>query len=183
MTNKVYQTKDGILKLEFVGWEEPNNGRELLIPKITKNGIDITAEICKNWGGWNRIPMSIEFEFSNSKIPVVFIPFEKNFILYDYEENRISLVNLSTKLDNNRFLKNKFYDEKIIFVSSRMIKIKNLLNNEYYKLEAKENEFFRDAEINQENELKIKLNLVKIKENQMKNIAEKLLTINLKNVV
>ena len=183
MKDNVYKTNDGILKMEFIGWEEPNNGRELIIPKISKQDIDITQEICKNWNGWNRIPMYIDFDFSHPKIPIVFIPFEKNFILYNYDIDQISIIELNSNLRNNSFVKNKFYEERIIFVTSRIIKIKNLLTNKYYKYEAQENEFFEDAEITIDNFLKIHRNNIEIKGNQINIIEENVLLIDLKNVV
>lgn len=180
---RVYETNDGILKLEYVGWEEPNNGRDLLIPLITKNNIEITQELCDNWGGWNRIPQYINFEFSHEKLPFVFLPFEKNFILYDYVKNIISIIDLSSKVSNNRFIKNQFYEHYAIFISERVMKIKNLINNNYFKFEANENELFRDIIILRNNELSIKIELIEIRGNTIYKVDDKYETINIKNVV
>jgi hypothetical protein len=183
MKKDIYKTNDGILKLQFIGWEEPNNGRELLIPKITKNEVEITQEICKNWDGWNRIPMYIDFDFSHDKLPIVFIPFEKKFILYNYEKNKISIIDLSSTLNNNRFVKNKFYDEYILFVSSRLIKIMNLFTDEYYKINANDNEFFKDVEITENNHLQIEIRIIERIENKIHNIVDKIILMDFKNVV
>ena len=52
---------DQLLKLEIIGYDEPNNGRELLIPKITNEGVDITDRFTEVNGNWNRILMNIDY--------------------------------------------------------------------------------------------------------------------------
>lgn len=115
----ILESFDQILKLEVVGYDEPNSGRELLIPKITIEGVDITERFKEVNGGWNRIIMNVNFEFSHSFLPVVFIPYERNFILYNYKDDIISIINHHSNFNHNWFVTNFF---SVIFPLLRTLK-------------------------------------------------------------
>ncbi len=136
---------DQVLKLEVVGYDEPNNGRELLIPKISNEGVDITERFNEVNGRWNRIMMNVNFEFSHPFLPVVFIPYERNFILYNYKDDIVSIINYHSNYTHNRFVTNFFWSNFFVLISRRSLIFKNLINNTYYKILAKENELFKSV--------------------------------------
>ncbi|WP_291090054.1 MULTISPECIES: hypothetical protein [unclassified Empedobacter] len=158
----ILESFDQILKLEVVGYDEPNSGRELLIPKITIEGVDITERFKEVNGGSNRIIMNVNFEFSHSFLPVVFIPYERNFILYYYKDDIISIINHHSNFNHNWFVMNFFSNNFFVFISRRNLIFKNLINNTYYKIHAKENELFKSVNIDKDDLFILEKSIVEI---------------------
>lgn len=168
---KYYQTNDGVLKLEIIDIEEPNNGRMLFVVKIFKNGIDITEQFDDKARGWYKIPMYIDFEFSHPSLPIVFIPFESDYVLYDYEKNTFSGIKFHQSTYG--FMLSCFYKDFFVAVSAREIIIKNLLNDNYYRIKGKENEVYKNVELLNNHQIKLTIRAVEKKGNTVKEFSER----------
>ncbi len=64
----------------------------------------------------NTIVMNVNFGFSHSFLPVVFIPYERNFILYNYKDDIISIINYHSNFNHNWSLTNFFSNNFFVFI-------------------------------------------------------------------
>ena len=95
-------------------------------------------------------------------MPIVYIPYERNFVLYNYKKDVISIINYHSNFIHNRFITNIFYNVFFVYISSRNLVIKNLINNTYYKIHAKENELFKSINIDKKDLFKLEKSIVEI---------------------
>lgn len=113
------------IELKIVGYEEPNNGRELYVVELFINDIDRTRDY---FDDWNRIPlggMRRHYQFSGMDKRFCFIPAESKMFLIDIQTlQKIELpdfdfLHLSHRLNGNIFDKNKhlLITEKQLFVT------------------------------------------------------------------
>jgi len=127
--------------MSLIGYDEPNNGRELHIVKIEKNGIDITKKLESKW---NRILFNLnKFEFCKSGLNFCYIPFESGGILYNFENSEILQLNYTPILPAyRRFLGNRFSKNQLVVIYDRLLQMINLSSMTTKNIEAKENERF-----------------------------------------
>lgn len=166
-----YETNDGVLRLEIVGMEEPNNGRELFVIKILKNGIDITEQFKKRVRGWCKVPVYIDFEFSHQSLPIVFIPFESDYVLYDYKKNVFSGIKFHQS--TYAFMLSRFYKDFFVAISEREIIIKNLLTDNYYRIKSKENEVYKNAELLNNHQIRLTIRTIEKKGFYINTLSER----------
>jgi len=107
----MYISRNGLIELRIVGYEEPNNGRELHVAQLFVNQKDQSKSFFKN--GWNRLNFNLqEFQFESENSEFVFIPAEGNSFIINlktFELTYIPYKSTSTVL----FLKNEFHDDKL----------------------------------------------------------------------
>lgn len=140
-----YSTKNKKIKLSLIGYDEPNNGRELHIIKVEEEGIDITKKLEPNW---NRILYNLDnFEFCTEDSRFCFFPFESGGVLYDTQDKSITSLKYTAILPAYRwFLGNKFSQNQLIVLFNRLIQVVNLSSMEVKNFESSENERFESVE-------------------------------------
>lgn len=122
----MYKTKKGNIELKIVGYDEPNNGRELHIAELCINGENYTSKYFKN--NWNRLNFNLkDYLFESPNFKYVFIPAESvSFIInaetLDY--TALPYKAISTTL----FKKNEFIGNSLIIHYSDEIIEYNLEN-------------------------------------------------------
>ncbi len=78
----MYNSRQGNIELKIIGYEEPNNGRELHIAELSINGKNYSDEYFKD--KWNRLNFNLnEFQFESDDLKYVFIPAEGNSFVID----------------------------------------------------------------------------------------------------
>ena len=110
------------IELKIVGYDEPNNGRELHIAELYINGENVTEKHFK--GGWNRLNFNLShFVFESPDKNYVFIPAEGNSFVIDLNTMDSAFLpykGISTAL----FQKNEFVDGNlIIYYSDEILEI------------------------------------------------------------
>lgn len=138
--NETYTTPDGICQLSAIDYDEPNYGRELLVVTVMVKGVDETKTLC---GNWNRIPMNLNFRFCG-ELPVVFLPFESGFLLFDYANNAVHHPNFKSGHDHNAFVENRFQGNLFFLLSQRILFVRDLLTGKGFRLESKADEMFEE---------------------------------------
>ena len=108
----MYKSKQGNIELKIVGYDEPNNGRELHVEELFINGKNFSDEYFKN--KWNRLNFNLnEFQFESADYKFIFVPAEGNSFLINTESltaTYISYKGVSTV----SFMKNEFIDGFLI---------------------------------------------------------------------
>ncbi|STD59098.1 Uncharacterised protein [Empedobacter falsenii] len=66
------------------------------------------------------------------------------------------------KIYNNWFVTNFFSNNFFVFISRRNLIFKNLINNTYYKIRAKENELFKSLNIDKDDLFILEKSIVEI---------------------
>lgn len=73
----MYKSKQGNIELKIIGYDEPNNGRDLHIAELYIDGKNYSEDYFKN--KWNRLNFNLnEFQFESVDLKYVFIPAEVN---------------------------------------------------------------------------------------------------------
>lgn len=108
----MYKSKHGKIELRIVGYDEPNNGRELHIAELIINEENYTEKYFKD--KWNRLNFYLqEFQFESQDLKYVFIPAEGNSFVINTDT--LSIINLPYKgISTVCFKKNVFVNDKII---------------------------------------------------------------------
>lgn len=108
----VYKSTQGNIELSIVGYDEPNNGRELHIAALFINGKNLSSEYFKN--KWNRLNFNLnEFQFESEDLKYVFIPAEGNSFLINTQT--LCAVYMPYKVVSTVcFKKNEFIDNSLI---------------------------------------------------------------------
>ncbi|MCX8531124.1 hypothetical protein [Chryseobacterium luquanense] len=123
-----YQSKNRKIELKIVGYDEPNNGRELHIAEVYICGENLSHKYFEN--KWNRLNFNLnEFQFESPDSEYIFIPAEGNSFLIN--TSSFSIIKLPYKaLSTIRFKKNEFFENGIrIYYSDETIEI-NLSEND-----------------------------------------------------
>jgi len=118
----MYKSKNGNIELKIVGYEEPNNGRELHIAELFINGENRSNDYFKN--NWNRLNFKLnDLQFESDDLKYVFIPAEGNSFIINTEtfvSFYIPYKGISTVL----FKKNEFvHDSLIVYYTDEKIVI------------------------------------------------------------
>lgn len=117
----MYKSKQGNIELKIVGYDEPNNGRELHIAELFINGENRNNDYFKN--NWNRLNFNLnDLQFESDDLKYVFIPAEGNSFIINTETFKsfyIPYKGISTILfKKNEFTHNSlivhYSDEKIV---------------------------------------------------------------------
>lgn len=107
-----YISSNGKIELKVIGYEEPNNGRELHVAELFVNGENATGSFFKN--GWNRLNINLSnLMFESPDERFVFIPAEGNSFVINTNTLRSAFLpykGISTVL----FQGNEFIAEKIV---------------------------------------------------------------------
>jgi hypothetical protein len=108
----MYKSNQGNIDLKIVGYEEPNNGRELHIADLFINGENRSDDYFRN--KWNRLNFKLnEFQFESSDLKYVFIPAEGNSFLINTDT--LSITYLPYKdVSTVCFMKNEFIEKSLI---------------------------------------------------------------------
>lgn len=108
----MYKSKQGNIELKIVGYEEPNNGRELHIAELFINGKNCSDDYF--FYKWNRLNFNLDnFQFESNNSKYIFIPAEANSFVID--TSTLSKINMPYKgLSTSCFKKNEFRQNKII---------------------------------------------------------------------
>lgn len=110
------------IELRVIGYDEPNNGRELHIADIFIDGIKCSDQYFRD--KWNRLNFNLEkFEFESRDKKYVFIPAES----YSFIINCVDLSTIYSDfkgLSTINFIKNKFLEDKLqIFYMDEIVEI------------------------------------------------------------
>lgn len=119
----MYKSKQGNIELEIVGYDEPNNGRELHVAELFINGKNCSEEYFHN--KWNRLNFNLhEFQFESEDLKHVFIPAEgESFVINTetYQIIKIPYKGVSTVyFKGNKFSNNKiivYYTDEIVEIN------------------------------------------------------------------
>ncbi len=126
--NTIYLSTNQLIKLEIIGYDEPNNGRALHVVNLDING-ELQNETY--FGNWNRLNENLsEYNMNSLCGNFAFIPAEGNGFLID--TNTFKKINLPYKaLSTLLFIGNYFTkNELIINYSDETVEIKfDDLNN------------------------------------------------------
>ncbi len=108
----MYKTKSEHIELRIVGYDEPNNGRELHIAELFINGKNCSDDYFKN--KWNRLNFNLsEFIFESDDLNYVFIPAEGDAFVINTQT--LSIIYVPPKGGSTLFFKkNEFLNNKII---------------------------------------------------------------------
>ncbi len=108
---KTYTSTNHRIELKIVGYDEPNNGRELHIAELYINGENCSRKYFQN--KWNRLNFNLdEFQFESQDLKYVFIPAEGNSFLIN--ANTLSMIKTPFKpLSTICFKKNEFHQGKM----------------------------------------------------------------------
>lgn len=138
---KKYSTPSEKVILSLIGYDEPNNGRELNIVEIEENGVNITNKLEPNW---NRIIYNLnKFEFNKPELNFCYIPFESGGILYNFQTSDILNLNFNSISPAYRnFIGNRFSENQLVVVYDTLLQMVNLNSMVTKNIEAKENERF-----------------------------------------
>lgn len=179
---KTYCTPNKEVKLSLIGYDEPNNGRELYIVKIENNGIDITKKLEPNW---NRILFNLDkFEFCKLKLNLCYFPFESGGVLFNYENFKIFKLNYKPILPaHRRFIGNKFSKNQLVVIYDRLIQMINLSVMKTKNIEAKDNERFEWIEFHDEDTIEVSVFEVKNRGNMIDIIKNKKIQYNNKRLI
>ncbi|MCA6065714.1 hypothetical protein JI747_000905 [Chryseobacterium sp. RG1] len=124
----LYQSKNRKIELKIIGYDEPNNGRELHIAELYINGKNLSDNYFEN--KWNRLNFNLdEFQFESPNSKYIFIPAEGYSFLINI--NTLLMIKLPYKaLSTLHFKKNEFLENKIkIYYNNETIEL-NLPINE-----------------------------------------------------
>lgn len=139
-----YVSIEGTVTLKVLGYDEPNYGRELMIPEILENGEIINSKFCsKWWNGWDRMSIPLKsFNFCSSNFTNVFLPFEKRLVLYNYCTGEIDEFFI-----NGRLVENIFYSSYLFILSEKDLYVMNLANMNISVFKSGVNEILDKIEI------------------------------------
>src|SRR5690554_4891692 len=107
-----YKSNNNNIELKIVGYDEPNNGRDLHIAELYINGENCTRKYFKD--NWNRLDFDLDnFQFESPDSKYIFIPAEANSFVINV--NTLSIIYMPYKgLSTIYFKKNEFIENKII---------------------------------------------------------------------
>lgn len=124
----LYQSKNSKIELKIIGYDEPNNGRELHIAELYINGKNLSHKYFEN--KWNRLNFNLnEFQFESPDSKYIFIPAEGNSFVISV--NTLSMIKLPYKaLSTVYFKKNEFLGNRIkIYYSDETVELNLLIND------------------------------------------------------
>ncbi|WP_413532473.1 hypothetical protein [Empedobacter brevis] len=110
------------IELRIIGYDEPNNGRELHIADIFIDGIKCSDQYFKN--KWNRLNFNLEkFKFESRDGKYVFIPAEGYSFIINCDD--LSTIYSDFKgVSTINFIQNTFLDDKLqIFYMDEIVEI------------------------------------------------------------
>ncbi|WP_312193925.1 hypothetical protein, partial [Empedobacter sp.] len=87
---------------------------------------------------------------------------QMHYRLYNYKDDIISIINHHSNFNHNWFVTNFFSNNFFVFISRRNLIFKNLINNTYYKIHAKENELFKSVNIDKDDLFILEKSIVEI---------------------
>ena len=125
---KTYISKDHRIELKIVGYDEPNNGRELHIAELYINGKHCTHKYFQN--KLNRLNFNLdEFQFESQDLKYVFIPAEGNSFLIN--ANTLSIITMPFKaLSTICFKRNEFHKGKMkVYYTDETVEINLEVND------------------------------------------------------
>ncbi len=124
----LYQSKNRKIELKIIGYDEPNNGRELHVAELYINGKNLSKKYFEN--KWNRLNFNLEeFQFESPDSKYIFIPAEGNSFLINL--NTFSMIKLPYKaLSTVHFKKNEFLENRIkIYYSDETVELNIPIND------------------------------------------------------
>jgi len=147
------KTTDEKLIVDFIGYSEPNNGRELWQVDVLHNGSNINGKLFPN--GWNYINFRIEkWQFEN--FGFAYIPAEGTAKLVNLDTSEIH--NLQYKgVSTASFIGNVFGYGKLMEIYFDLIQITDLSTFKTTAIEWKNTEFIEWVEFLNEEEIKLTL--------------------------
>lgn len=153
------KSSDGRLKIKFITWVEPNNGRMLWQVDVLLDNVSFNDKAFPN--GWNYINYKIKrLELNDLNNDFFYLPVEGKPKLIDSQTNHVIDLPSSSPASTFRFRGNKFqfdhlieiYDDTIILTSTK---------NQSFKCYKKDFEgSIIDAELKSEQECLIEYYLV-----------------------
>lgn len=132
-------SKDGKLKLLFIGWDEPNYGRTLFkVDIIYEEGI-ITNQVFSKDGAekWNYIQDKVnKLILSDESFGYYFIPTESSGVIFEKVGGKMTLIpsyhsNPDKKYWRSGFIGNFFHENNLILLYSNQIVIADLLKKDF----------------------------------------------------
>lgn len=118
----VYTSTNGFIELRIVGYDEPNNGRELHIAELYIKGENVSDTYFTN--KWNRLNLNLNhFIFESPDSNYVFIPAEGDSFVISTKS--FQKYHLPTKeLSTIYFLKNEFEKTKLtVYYTDEIVEI------------------------------------------------------------
>ncbi|MBV7441315.1 hypothetical protein KRX57_07770 [Weeksellaceae bacterium TAE3-ERU29] len=162
MLPKSKTTTDKKLTVDFVGYSEPNNGRELWKVDVLYNSSNINSKLFPN--GWNYINFRVE-KWQLESFGFAYIPVEGTAKLLKLNTSEIH--NLPYKGTSTvSFIGNVFGFGKLMEIYVDLIQITDLSTFKTTTIDWKNTEFIEWVEFLNEEE--IKLTLVKIEKGVQK---------------
>ncbi|WP_312556876.1 hypothetical protein [Empedobacter brevis] len=118
----VYKSTDQNIELRIIGYDEPNNGRELHVAELYMNGKNCSEKYFINQ--WNRLNFNLdEFQFESKNQKHVFIPAEGYSFVINCEDFSVIYTDFKG-LSTVQFLKNKFSEDKLqLFYKDEIVEI------------------------------------------------------------
>ncbi|MBD1262560.1 hypothetical protein HZY62_18320 [Maribacter polysiphoniae] len=147
------KTSDKKLVIDFIGYSEPNNGRELWEVDVFHNSSNINYKLFSN--GWNYINFRVE-KWQLESFGFAYIPAESTAKLLNI--NTLEIHNLPYKgVSTASFIGNVFGFEKLMEVYVDLIQITDLSTFKTTTIEWKNNEFIEWVEFLNNEEIKLTL--------------------------
>jgi len=147
------KTSDEKLVVDFVGYSEPNNGRELWQVDVSHNNSSINDKLFPS--GWNYINFRIE-KWQLESLGFAYIPAEGTAKLLNLDTSEIH--NLQYKgVSTTSFIGNIFGFGKLMEVYFDLIQITDLSTFNTTTIDWKNTEFIEWAEFLNEGEIKLTL--------------------------
>ena len=145
------------LKVKFIDYAEPDNGRELWRVEVGYEGEDITAEVFS--GGWNYLNFNLEnWDPEDKKTGYFFLPAEGRAILIDTKTKLKKLKfhvlpyqNISTA----RFRGNRFEFGRLLEIFLDIVVITDLETLTSRQIRVAGGEIIREAKLINEREIEI----------------------------
>lgn len=152
------ESNDGRLKIEFINWAEPNNGRMLWQVNVLLDNISINDKLFPN--GWNYINYEINrLQLNDLNNDFFYLPVEGKSKLINSKTNHVIDLPFYTA-STVRFYGNKFQFNNLIEIYNDTI-ILTSTKNQTFKCYKRDFEgYIIDAELKSENECLIKYYLI-----------------------
>ncbi len=153
MPPKSKKTLDKKLTVDFIGYSEPNNGRELWEVDVLHNSSNINSKLFPS--GWNYINFRVE-KWQLESFGFAYIPAEGTAKLLNLDTSEIH--NLPYKgVSTTSFIGNVFGFGKLIEIYFDLIQIKDLSTFETTTIDWENTEFIEWVEFLNEKEIKLTL--------------------------
>lgn len=151
----------GLLKIQFLSWEEPNNGRMLWKVDVFFDNRNINNQIFEN--NWNYLNQKIDqLSINDENEQYYFLPTESKGTLLKISKKKFfkgyklhKIILPYTKVSTWSFIGNQFGFNKLLTIFKDQINVTDLLNYKTFYLLNDEDGYIFNAELLNKDEVKI----------------------------